>query len=87
MPKLVKLLIKALQQLQKQVVIHQEQWAQQQNPEALHSLRICLRQLRSLLRPLRSQLGEAMVLDGLVKNSMESTNRIRDYEVLIIELK
>jgi len=53
MPKLVKILADVLAQLQKQMTTHQHEWMLQQNPDALHSLRICLRQLRSLLRPLQ----------------------------------
>ncbi len=87
MPKLVKLLTDALEQLQKQITIHQHEWTLQQNPEALHSLRICLRQLRSLLRPLRSQLDEVIVLDQRAKKILTETNRLRDIEVLILELK
>lgn len=87
MPKLVKLLTQASQQLQTQLLTSHQQLTQQQNPEALHDLRVSLRQLRSLLRPLRADLNEVKVLDGLVKKTMASTNRIRDREVLIIELK
>ncbi len=87
MPKLVKLLSKALSQLQTQLLTSREQLTQQQNPDALHDLRICLRQLRSLLQPLRPYLDEATILDRLVKTSMTLTNNIRDREVLIIELK
>lgn len=87
MPKLVKLLTHASQQLQTQLLTSREQLIQQQNPEALHQLRISLRQLRSLLRPLRADLDEAMAIDGLVKKTMKSTNHIRDCEVLICELR
>lgn len=87
MSKLVKLLTEAAQRLQTQLLASHEQLTLQQNNEALHHLRISLRQLRSLLRPLRSYFDEAMVLDGLVKKAMEATNRIRDHEVLICELR
>ncbi|GAC1375226.1 MAG: hypothetical protein NVS3B3_11640 [Aquirhabdus sp.] len=87
MPKLVKLLTQATQQLQAQLLTNHAQLTQQQNDEALHHLRVSLRQLSSLLRPLRFSLDEAMVLDGLVKKMMESTNQIRDREVLILELR
>ncbi len=87
MPKLVKLLTDILEQLQKQITIHQHEWTHQQNPEALHSLRVCLRQLRSLLHPLRSEFDEVIVLDQLAKKIMTATNPIRDIEVLILELK
>lgn len=87
MPKLVKLLTQISQQLDTGLSTSQQQLTQQQNPEALHDLRVSLRQLRSLLRPLRADLYEARDLDGLVKEMMGSTNRIRDREVLIVELK
>lgn len=87
MPKLVKLLTQVSQQLKAQLLTSHAQLTQQQNDEALHRLRVCSRQLRSLLRPLRSSLDEAMVLDGLIKKTLEATNPIRDREVLILELR
>ncbi len=87
MSKLVKILTKVLQQLHTEIAASQAQLTAQQNPEALHHLRVSLRQLRSLLRPLRPHLDEAMRLDRLVKKNMTLTNAIRDLEVLITELK
>lgn len=87
MPKVIKLLAEASQQLQAQLLTDHQHFIQQQNPDALHQLRISLRQLRSLLRPLRANFEEAMTLDRLVQHVMASTNPIRDREVLILELQ
>lgn len=86
MPKLIKLLTHSMQQLHAQIWASREQLTQQ-DPEALHHLRVSLRQLRSLLHPLRNHLKEAEELDQFVKKNMVLTNPIRDREVLIIELK
>jgi CHAD domain-containing protein len=86
MPKLIKLLTESMQQLHEQIWVSREQITQQ-HPEALHHLRVSLRQLRSVLRPLRNHLDEAKELDQFVKKNMALTNPIRDREVLIIELK
>lgn len=87
MPKLVKLLTNALELLHKQIAVYAKEWLHQKNPEALHNLRISLRQLRSLLNPLRSEINEFKALDQFSKKIITATNRIRDIEVLIQELK
>jgi CHAD domain-containing protein len=86
MPKLITLLTQSMQQLHTQIWVSREQFTQK-HPEALHHLRVSLRQLRSLLRPLRNHLNEAKELDQFVKKNMALTTLIRDREVLIIELK
>jgi CHAD domain-containing protein len=53
--------------------------------EALHDVRINLRRLRSLLRPLRDTHGAAQ-LDNAAAKLGRITTPIRDLEVLIIEL-
>ncbi len=63
-----------------------EQPAESQNPETLHTLRVSLRQLHSLLLPLGKHLSGAADLDREVKRSLKLTNQIRDQEVLIQEL-
>jgi len=87
MPKLVKLLTNTLELLHKQIAVYAKEWQHQKNPEALHNLRISLRQLRSLLNPLRSEINEFKTLDQFSKKIITATNRIRDIEVLIVELK
>lgn len=87
MPKLVKLLTQTSQQLEAQLLVSHAQLTQQQNDEALHNLRVGLRQLRSLLRPLRATFDEAMALDEFIKKTLDATNQIRDREVLIVELR
>lgn|GEM_PF-2342798 len=57
-----------------------------QNPEALHTLRVSLRQLHSLLLPLGHHLKGAADLDHEVKKRLKLTNPLRDQEVLIQEL-
>lgn len=54
--------------------------------EALHDLRIQLRRLRSLLRPLRT-IGAAARLDSTVAQLARLTSPVRDLEVLIGELE
>ena len=56
------------------------------HPEALHQLRVCLRQLRSLLRPFHPYAQVAM-LDLLLAKLIKQSNIIRDEEVLVAELR
>ncbi|HAT4984890.1 TPA: CHAD domain-containing protein [Serratia marcescens] len=58
---------------------------QAQDSEALHDLRVCLRRIRSLLRPLRGCPG-AMRLDRAAAELGRLTTPLRDLEVLIAEL-
>ena len=58
---------------------------QAQDSEALHDLRVCLRRIRSLLRPLRSCPG-ATRLDRAAAELGRLTTPLRDLEVLIAEL-
>ncbi|HCZ9326387.1 TPA: CHAD domain-containing protein [Pseudomonas aeruginosa] len=56
------------------------------DPEALHDLRIAVRRLRSLLKPL--QLVElAVELDSAAAALGEATNPVRDMEVMAVELE
>lgn len=54
--------------------------------EALHDLRIQLRRLRSLLRPLRQQADIAQLL-ALAAELNQHTTALRDLEVLIVQLQ
>ncbi|WP_271407522.1 CHAD domain-containing protein [Pseudomonas sp. Q1-7] len=54
--------------------------------EALHDLRINLRKLRSLLRPMR-RLGVPRALDEAAADVGRLTTPVRDLEVLIVELE
>ncbi len=54
--------------------------------EALHDMRINLRKLRSLLRPMR-RLEAPRVLDAAAADVGRLTTPVRDLEVLIIELE
>lgn len=58
---------------------------QAQDTEALHDLRVCLRRIRSLLRPLRGCPG-ATRLDRAAAELGRLTTPLRDLEVLIAEL-
>ena len=58
---------------------------QAQDSEALHDLRVCLRRIRSLLRPLRGCPG-ATRLDRAAAELGRLTTPLRDLEVLIAEL-
>lgn len=58
---------------------------QAQDTEALHDLRVCLRRIRSLLRPLRGSPG-ATRLDRAAAELGRLTTPLRDLEVLIAEL-
>ncbi len=58
---------------------------QAQDTEALHDLRVCLRRIRSLLRPLRGCPG-ATRLDRAAAELGKLTTPLRDLEVLIVEL-
>lgn len=58
---------------------------QAQDSEALHDLRVCLRRIRSLLRPLRGCPG-ATRLDRTAAELGRLTTPLRDLEVLIVEL-
>ncbi|MGK8664132.1 CHAD domain-containing protein [Serratia marcescens] len=58
---------------------------QAQDSEALHDLRVCLRRIRSLLRPLRGCPG-ATRLDRAAAELGRLTTQLRDLEVLIAEL-
>jgi CHAD domain-containing protein len=56
------------------------------DPEALHDLRINVRRLRSLLKPLRGKDG-VNELDGAAAAVGQLTTPVRDLEVLIDELR
>ena len=56
------------------------------HPEALHQLRVCLRQLRSLLRPFH-RYSQVEMLDLLLAKVIKQSNTIRDEEVLVAELQ
>jgi CHAD domain-containing protein len=86
-PPLITLLTDKMHKLHVQLQASRAQPADAQNPEALHTLRVSLRQLHSLLLPLSPQLSKAAELDLWVKKSMKLTNPIRDREVLILELR
>jgi len=58
---------------------------QAQDTEALHDLRVCLRRIRSLLRPLRGCPG-ATRLDRAAAELGKLTTPLRALEVLIVEL-
>ena len=73
-----------MHQLQLQLQASHAHPADPQDPEALHSLRVSLRQLHSLLRP---YLSKAATLDRWVRKSIKLTNPLRDREVLIQELR
>lgn len=53
--------------------------------EALHDLRISVRRIRSLLRPMRS-ISEVMALNNVAAEVGRLTTPARDLEVLIEEL-
>lgn len=57
------------------------------DPEALHDFRVALRELRSLIQPLRKHLRGADELDRLAKDCAKPTNSLRDREVLSLEVK
>lgn len=57
------------------------------DPEALHDLRVSLRELRSLVQPVRKHLYGAAELDALAAQCARPTNRLRDREVLCQELQ
>lgn len=59
--------------------------AQRADAEALHDLRVTLRELRSLLRPLRKEPAVAS-LEGALKDAADLTTPLRDTEVLVQEL-
>jgi len=59
--------------------------AQRADTEALHDLRVTLRQLRSLLRPLRKEPSLASLEEAL-KSAADLTTPLRDTEVLVQEL-
>ena len=54
--------------------------------EALHDLRISVRRIRSLLRPMRS-ISEVMALNNVAAEVGRLTTPARDLEVLIEELE
>lgn len=56
------------------------------DPEALHDLRVALRELRSLVQPVRKSLYGANELETLAAACARPTNRLRDREVLCQEL-
>ncbi|HEX5361842.1 MAG TPA: CHAD domain-containing protein [Fluviicoccus sp.] len=57
------------------------------DPEALHDFRVALRELRSLIEPVRQHLYGADELDRLAKACAKPTNGLRDREVLSFEVK
>ncbi|MDO8329167.1 MAG: CHAD domain-containing protein [Fluviicoccus sp.] len=56
------------------------------DPEALHDFRVALRELRSLVQPVRKALYGADELDALAATCARPTNLLRDREVLCLEL-
>ncbi len=57
------------------------------DPEALHDFRVALRELRSLIEPVRQHLYGADELNRLAKACAKPTNSLRDREVLSLEVK
>ncbi|MBH1972108.1 CHAD domain-containing protein [Moraxellaceae bacterium AER2_44_116] len=81
------LLSREIHRLHGQFVDCQSQLTQlAEHPEALHDLRVSLRQLRSLLRPLR-HFPEIAAFDAVLSKVISQSNRVRDMEVLVAELQ
>ncbi len=81
------LLTRKIQCLHDNLLLCQQQLPQLAlHPEALHELRVNLRQLRSLLRPLH-HFPEISTFDVILKRMIDQSNSVRDTEVLVAELK
>ncbi|HEX5277176.1 MAG TPA: CHAD domain-containing protein [Fluviicoccus sp.] len=57
------------------------------DPEALHDFRVALRELRSLIEPVKQQLYGADELNRLARACAKPTNSLRDREVLSLEVQ
>lgn len=80
-------LLENLVQLQVRLRACRERLRAGTDSEGLHDLRIALRRLRSLLRPLRQQLPGALELDACAATLGAHSGALRDDEVLLAELQ